>query len=43
MTFSTRAIFLPILIGAFAACQAQTDKAAPKHNVEVFGRLLPVR
>ncbi len=37
MTFPTRAIFLSLLLGAFAACQAQTENAARRHNLEVFG------
>ena len=37
MTFPTRAIFLSLLLGAFAASQAQTEKAARRHDLEVFG------
>lgn len=37
MTFPTRSIFLSLLLGAFAASQAQTEKAARRHDLEIFG------
>jgi hypothetical protein len=37
MTLTKLASFFLLLLGAFASSQAQTDKAAQKHNVEVFG------
>ena len=37
MTFPARTIFVSLLLCAFAASQAQTDKSATKHNMEVFG------
>ena len=37
MSFSRLGIFLLLLPSAFAVSQAQTDKAGPKHGIEVFG------
>ena len=37
MSFPKLGIFLLLLLSAVAASQAQTDKTAPKHGLEVFG------
>ncbi|MGB8479802.1 MAG: hypothetical protein WCE63_13370 [Acidobacteriaceae bacterium] len=37
MSVPKRAIFLVLLLSAIAASQAQTDKTARKHDLEVFG------